>query len=133
MRATPSPPYASDSMRSCSSSPGCGRAGATGEPPCFSPAAFGALMSRSRLRHEQLEQRLLRVAAVLGLVPDALARAIEDRRRDLLLGVRGQVMHGKGAGGRAIEQLVVDAVAVQRLAALCGAVLVAHAHPHVRV
>ncbi len=83
--------------------------------------------------NQQLEQRLLRVAAVLGLVPDALARAVEDLGGDLLAGVRGQVVHRERARRGGVEQRVVDAVAGQRRAALLGGALVAHAHPHVGV
>ncbi len=38
----------------------------------------GVIAGGVRGREQQLEQRLLRVAAVLGLIPDALARAVED-------------------------------------------------------
>ncbi len=47
--------------------------------------------SRDRLQ-EPLEQRLLRVPAVLGLVPDALARAVEHLGGDLLARVGGQAV-----------------------------------------
>ena len=86
-----------------------------------------------RASTQQLEQRLLRVAAVLGLVPDALARAVEDLGGDLLAGVRRQVVHRERARRGGVEQRVVDAVVGERAAALLGGVLVAHAHPHVGV
>ena len=58
------------------------------------------------------------MAAVLGLVPDALARAVEDLGGDLLAGMRGQVVHREGARRGGVEQRVVDPVARQRGAAL---------------
>src|SRR6185437_16996299 len=75
---------------------------------------------------KKLEQRLLRVPAVLGLVPDALAGAVEDIRRDLLARVSRQVVQREGAGRGGVEQRVVDAVALQRRAPLGGGLLVAH-------
>ena len=55
--------------------------------------------------------------AVLGLVPDALAVAVEDRLGDLLAGVRGQAVEGDRAGRAAVEQRVVEPVGGERLAA----------------
>ena len=67
--------------------------------------------------NEQLEQRLLRVAAVLGLVPDALALAVEDLLGDLLARVRGQAVQRDRARRGAVEQRVVEPVGRERLAA----------------
>src|SRR5690348_6841711 len=82
---------------------------------------------------EQLEQRLLSMAPVLRLVPDALARAVEDLLGDLLARVRGQAVQSDGVRRRAVQQRVVDAVAVERGAALVRRVLIAHGDPDVRV
>ena len=71
-------------------------------------------------RDEQLEQRLLRVPAVLGLVPDALALAVEHRRGDLLARVRGQAVQRERARRGAVEQRVVDPVGGERGAALAA-------------
>ena len=77
----------------------------------------GAIPIRG-LGNQQLQQRLLRVAAVLGLLPDALTRAIHHLGRDLLAGVGGQVVHRKRPRRRRIQQRVVDAVVRQRLTPL---------------
>ena len=61
------------------------------------------------------------MAAVLGLLPDALAGPVEDLGRDLLAGVGGKVVHRKRTGGCGVEQGVVDAIAVEGRAALGGA------------
>src|ERR1700685_2658441 len=79
-----------------------------------------ALSHRVVRRDEHFQQRLLRVPAVLGLVPDALARAVEDLGGDLVAGMGGQVVHGERAGGGGVEQRVVDAVGAQRAPALGG-------------
>ena len=76
------------------------------------------LRPRPQRGDEQLEQRLLRVAAVLGLLPDALALAIQDLGRDLLAGMGGKVVHRERPGRRRVEQGVVEAIAVERGAAL---------------
>ena len=81
----------------------------------------------------QLEQRLLRMAAVLGLVPDPLAVAVEHLGRDLLARMRGEAVQRERARRRAVEQRVVDAVGRERRAARAGGRLVAHADPHVGV
>ena len=73
------------------------------------------------------------MAAVLGLIPDALARAVEDLGCDLLARVGGQAVQSDRAGGGRVEQSIVDAVGPKRGAALGGGVLVAHGDPHVGV
>ena len=87
------------------------------------PRALGGRLDAHARRHarQQLQQRLLRVAAVLGLIPDALARAVQHLGGDLLAGVRGQVVHRERARRGGVEQRVVDAVVGQRGAPL-GAV-----------
>ena len=50
------------------------------------------------------------MAAVLGLIPDPLTRAVEHLGADLLTGMRGQVVHRKGVRQRKVEQRVIEAV-----------------------
>ena len=65
------------------------------------------------------------MTAVLGLIPDPLALAVENLGGDLLARVRGQVVQGEGLGRRGVEQRVVDAVARERGAAFLRGLLVA--------
>src|SRR4051794_13278159 len=104
------------------------------------PAARGARAAPARrvrsgvARDQQLEQRLLRVTAILRLVPDALASAVEDVRRDLLARMRREAVQGEGAGLRAVQQRVVEPVGGELAPArLGGRLVVAHADPHVGV
>ena len=62
--------------------------------------AAGTYPSCPVRRNEQLEQRLLRVAAVLGLVPDPLARAVEHGLGDLLARMGGQAVQREGVRRR---------------------------------
>src|SRR4051812_2546611 len=64
------------------------------------------LLDCSIWTNEQLEQRLLRMTAVLGLVPDALAVAVEHRLADLLAGMGGEAVQRDRTRGGAIEQRV---------------------------
>src|ERR1039458_2922671 len=181
-RATPSPPNASESIVSSSSSPRWGRTNAvavesasrgsvgvlsfivefvreriyvgrgrkyhrapslqrgdTSRAPLGSPVApASSYRARARARrrgrpHQQLQERLLRVPAILGLVPDPLAGAVEELGGDLLAGVRGEIVHRKRAGGGEVEQRIVEEVAGERGAALLGSGLITHAHPYVGV
>src|SRR4051794_33765683 len=91
------------------------------------------LLDCSSSTDEQLDERLLGVAAVLGLLPDALALAVEHGLRDLLTGVGGQAVQRDRARGGAVEQRVVETVGRERLAALRGRrVVIAHRDPDVR-
>src|SRR3954454_8390001 len=74
------------------------------------------LLDRPRRTDEQLEQRLLGVTAVLGLVPDALALPVEHGLGDLLARVRGQAVQRDRVPGGALEQRVVEAVRREPLA-----------------
>ena len=81
-------------------------------------------MSASAAEHEQLEQRLLGVPAVFGLVPDTLATPVEDALGDLLADVRGQAVKRHRVWGGAIQQGIVKAIgasACRRAAAVSGA------------
>ena len=62
-----------------------------------------------RRGNEQLEQRLLGVAAVLGLVPDALAIAVKHVLRDLLARVHRPI--GLDIGSRMPAEIAVATLA----------------------
>ena len=115
--AEPSPPVPAD------------RSGASvaADPRALSRVRGGA-------RDEQLEQRLLRVAAVLGLVPDALARAVEDLGGDLLA---RRARAGRAARTRRARRRRAARRRRGRRRArarrCCGGLLVAHADPDVGV
>ena len=88
----------------------------------------------ARPANQELQQRLLRVPAILGLVPDPLPVAVEDRSGDLLPGVRGEAVQREGAGSGLVEQLVGDRERGERLTAGGrGGLVVAHADPDVGV
>src|ERR1700754_2971079 len=106
-------------MRSSSSSPREGRAGTAVEDmrPRIG-GAIGPAPATASAVHEPLEQRLLRVAAVLGLLPDALPVAVEDLGGDLLARMRGQAVQGDRVGRGLVEQRVVELVGRERGTAL---------------
>ena len=79
------------------------------------------------------EECLLGVQAVLRLVPDRRALAVEHVLGDLLARMRGQAVQHDGVVARLRQQVGVDAVGREQLAAAVGVVLVAHAHPDVGV
>src|SRR5579862_6597229 len=70
-----------------------------------------------RLTDEELEQRLLDVAAVLGLVPDPLVGSVENLGRDLLARVSGQAVQGDGVRRGQRHQLLIHAIRRERHAA----------------
>src|SRR3954454_6597652 len=81
--------------------------------PCFLGCGIAqayAVAARASAREQQLEERLLRVAAGLRLVPDRLPLAVEHRLADLLARVRRQAVQRDRALGGAIQQRVVDPV-----------------------
>ena len=86
-----------------------------------------------RSRDDEREQRLLRVEAVLGLVPGGGLRAVEHLLRDLLAVVGGQAVEDDGVVGRACDERVVDREAGERLEPARPFLLLAHARPDVRV
>src|SRR5919109_1677110 len=92
----------------------------------------GAGSSRPRGK-KALEQRLLRMEAVLGLVPDGGTLAVEEVLGDLLAGVSGKAMEHDRALGCRREQLRVHLVGSEIGAPPRALGLVAHAHPHVGV
>src|SRR5262249_40648113 len=116
-RATPSPPKASDSILSSSWSPRLSRGTASARSPVWPASPSRTEGPSSGLSgmalHEQLQQRLLGMAPVLGLVPDPLASPVQDLRADLLARMSGQVVHRERPGGGGVEQGVVDPVARQ--------------------
>jgi hypothetical protein len=56
-------------------------------------------------QEQVLHQRLLRVHAVFGLVPDHALRAVDDRRRDFLAAMRRQAVHEQRLGTRDTHHL----------------------------
>src|SRR5579875_3524634 len=83
---------------------------------------------------QPLEQRLLGVAAVLRLIPDPLAVAVEHLGGDLVARMGGQAVQRDRAGTGEVEQRVVDAVGRQVDTAPFGGLgRIAHRHPHVGV
>src|SRR3954453_21528953 len=66
-----------------------------------------------RLCEQQSEQRLLRVEAVLRLVPDGRLSAVEHAGRDLLAGVRRQAVEDDHVLGCGRDELLVEAVRLE--------------------
>ena len=63
---------------------------------------------------QQLEQRLLRVPAVLRLVPDALAWAVQHFGRDLVARMRRQAVQRDRSWRRQVKQRIIDPIAGER-------------------
>src|SRR5882724_13144098 len=82
----------------------------TGRP---APAAKRSLISDDA--QAPGEDALLRVQAVLGLVPDRRLRAVDDAGRHLLTAVDRQAVHEDGIGLRHRHHAFVDAVAGQQV------------------
>src|SRR4051794_14851308 len=57
---------------------------------------------------KQLQQCLLRVTAIFGLIPDALAGPVQQLLRDLLAGMSRQAVQNDRARRGQLEQLGVD-------------------------
>ena len=66
---------------------------------------------------QKLQQRLLGVQAVLGLVPHGRALAVQELRGDLLAGVGGQAVEDDRVLARPGEQRLVEAVGREQRAA----------------
>src|SRR5918997_393192 len=66
--------------------------------------------------NQVLQQGLLGVPPVLGLVPDALPVAVQDGLGDLLPRMSGEAVQGERAVAGAVEQRLVEAVGGERLA-----------------
>src|SRR5205807_4176675 len=115
-----------------SSSASSPRAARSRSPRCYWSAASGYGPER-RSADQQLEQRLLRVQAVLRLVPHRGALAVEDAGGDLLAGVRQKAVERNRLRAGAREERLVEAIWLERGPEGGGARLVAHAHPDVRV
>src|SRR6476620_4830518 len=96
--------------------------------PCF--LGCGIRQAYSAVEQE-LQQGLLGVAAILRLVPNRLARAVQNRLGDLLARVGREAVQRDRAVGGAVEQGVVDPVGRERSAPLVGGALVAHGDPDV--
>src|SRR5438477_12596480 len=57
-----------------------------------------------RSAEQELQQRLLRVQPVLGLIPDRRALAVQDPGADLLAGMGRQAVQRNGVVARLLEQ-----------------------------
>src|SRR5204862_6421658 len=68
--------------------------------------------------HQELEQRLLRVQAVLRLVPDDALRAVDHLRGDFLAAVRRQAVHEDRLLPRRAHHLGSDLPIAERAPAL---------------
>ena len=98
-------------------------------PGALGRRAQGGL--RHRLLQEPGDDRLLGVAAVLGLVPDDALRAVEDVGVDLLAPVGRQAVHDDRVGRRVGHQLGGDGVVGEHRQPLLGLALLAHRDPGV--
>src|SRR5262249_3218583 len=118
--------------------------------PAFWPSTFGSASSSLRAcsascsrklkraypmsltAEQELQQRLLGVTAILGLVPDPLARAVQDVWGDLLAWVGREAVQRDRAGCGLVQQGIVEAIRSERLAAVGRRLrIVVHAHPDV--
>src|SRR4051812_17078594 len=113
------------------------------DPPQPATASSAAMLRMSNRfircsltsrRNQKLQQRLLCVKPVLGLIPDRGTLAIEDFGGDLLARVRRQAVECDRLVACVPEQCIVEPVRRQQRppAVRCGLV-VAHADPHVGV
>ena len=89
------------------------------------------MMSCTAAEDDVLQQRLLHVHPVLGLLEDPRLRTLEDLLGDLLAAVRGQAVEDDRAGRGAGEQRRVDGEAPEGLQPRGGLGLLSHAGPHV--
>src|SRR5687768_15787705 len=109
---------------------------ATRRPYAMGRAPTNALVEQrlgcaNGLRQSEREHGLGRVQAVLGLVPDGAARAVEDVGGDLLARVRREAVEDDRLGIGELEQLLVNGVARERGEARLALGLLAHARPDV--
>src|SRR5665213_2748130 len=74
---------------------------------------------------------LLRVQAVLGLLPHRRARPVDDLGGDFLVAMGGQAMHEDGVGLRLGHQRRIDAIGPEHGAALFLVLVLAHRNPSV--
>src|SRR5262245_10203794 len=86
---------------------------------------------RAESAEQQRQQRLLRMQAVLRLVPHGRPRAVEHVRRDLLARVGGEAVQNDRVRAREAEQRVVEAVRLQVAEALAPRRLLAEGDPDV--
>src|SRR6476646_5803898 len=95
--------------------------------------SFSGNMGRRVLPNDESHQGLLRVKAVLGLVPDRRLRPIENVFRDLLAVVGGKAVEDDCIRACSSDEFSIDAEAGQILQPLVPLILLAHRGPHVRV
>src|SRR5207342_1610096 len=98
-------------------------------------AARRAQPARARRRSPDHEghECLLRVQAVLGLLPGEAAWSVEHVCGDLLAYVRRKAMQYHGLVFCRVEERAVDAVRLEIARAALAVALVAHARPDVRI
>src|SRR5262249_2710252 len=86
----------------------------------------------SGTRDEQiLQQRLLRVQPVAGFLPDDRARVLEQIVADFFAAMRRQAVHEERIRARAVEQPLIDLVALEALEPARPFLLVPHRRPDV--
>src|SRR6478672_1103833 len=95
--------------------------------------SFSGSTAARRLRDQEREQGLLRVQAVLGLVPDRRARPVEHVLGDLLAVVGGEAVEDDRVVVREPDALRVDAEPVQVAQPPLALLLLAHARRDVGV
>ena len=83
--------------------------------------------------HQGVEDGLLGVEPVLGLVEDDALRSVDDLGGDLLSPVRGEAVHYDAGGLRDAEQIGIDLVVVEQLDRVLDGGRIAHRHPGVGV
>src|SRR6476659_3040171 len=93
--------------------------------------SFSGSIAARRLRDHEREQGLLRVQAVLGLVPDRRARPVEHVLGDLLAVVGGEAVEDYRVVIREPDELGVDAEPFQVAQPPLALFLLAHARPDV--
>src|SRR5690349_21074409 len=76
--------------------------------------------------HQGRHDRLLNVQAILGLVPDAALRSLDDVVADFLASVRRQAVQEDRVLVRDLHQLLIDGEAGERLLAFLLLLLLTH-------
>src|SRR5712691_11165598 len=129
---TPVPPrclaYSLPTMWSARNISDCGIA----TPSCFAVSAFSSNFLCGHLpEHEELEQRLLRMQAVLGFIPHHALRTVDHLGGDFLAAVRRQAVHEERFLRRRLHHLGVDLPVLEVALALLVLGLEAHRCPYI--
>ena len=83
--------------------------------------------------HQQLQNGLLHVKPILGLVVDDGSWAVHHLIGDLQASVSGQTMHDDGRGGDLFEKSVIDLEGLEGALAFLRIRLPPHVHPSARI